>query len=80
MSDWQEASLADLAAYINGRAIKPEECSTQHGIPVIRIKQINDPQSIEDRFCGGDLDEKNIARIGDLLFSWSATLKTILWQ
>lgn len=80
MSDWQEASLADLADYINGRAIKPEECSTQHGIPVIRIKQINDPQSIEDRFCGDDLDEKNIARSGDLLFSWSATLKTILWQ
>ena len=80
MSDWQEASLADLADYINGRAIKPEECSTQQGIPVIRIKQINDPQSIEDRFCGDDLDEKNIARSGDLLFSWSATLKTILWQ
>jgi len=80
MSDWQEASLADLAEYINGRAIKPEECSTQQGIPVIRIKQINDPQSIEDRFCGDDLEEKNIARSGDLLFSWSATLKTILWQ
>jgi len=80
MSDWQEASLADLADYINGRAIKPEECSIQEGIPVIRIKQINDPQSIEDRFCGDDLEEKNIARSGDLLFSWSATLKTILWQ
>jgi len=80
MSDWQEASLADLADYINGRAIKPEECSTKEGIPVIRIKQINDPQSTEPRFCGDDLDEKNIARSGDLLFSWSATLKTILWK
>jgi type I restriction enzyme S subunit len=80
MSDWQEASLADLAEYINGRAIKPEECSSAQGIPIIRIKQINDPQSIEDRFCGDDLEEKNIARNGDLLFSWSATLKTILWQ
>lgn len=80
MSDWEEASLADLADYINGRAIKPEECSSSDGIPVIRIKQINNPESIEDRFCGEDLDEKNIARRGDLLFSWSATLKTILWQ
>lgn len=80
MSDWEEASLADLADYINGRAIKPEECSSSDGIPVIRIKQINDPESIEDRFCGEGLDERNIARHGDLLFSWSATLKTILWQ
>ena len=80
MSDWEEASLADLADYINGRAIKPEECSSGDGMPVIRIKQINDPDSIEDRFCGEGLDEKNIARRGDLLFSWSATLKTILWQ
>jgi type I restriction enzyme S subunit len=80
MSDWQEASLADLADYINGRAIKPEECSGGSGIPVIRIKQINDPQAIDDCFCGDNLDEKNIVRNGDLLFSWSATLKTILWQ
>jgi type I restriction enzyme S subunit len=80
MSDWEESSLADLADYINGRAIKPEECSSSDGIPVIRIKQINNAESIEDRFCGEGLDEKNIARSGDLLFSWSATLKTILWQ
>lgn len=80
MSDWQEASLADLADYINGRAIKPEECSGGPGIPVIRIKQINDPQAIDDCFCGDNLDEKNIVRNGDLLFSWSATLKTILWH
>ena len=80
MSDWQETSLAELADYINGRAIKSEECSKDQGIPIIRIKQINDPQSIEDRFCGDDLDDKNIVRSGDLLFSWSATLKTILWQ
>lgn len=80
MSDWQEASLADLADYINGRAIKPEECSAGPGMPVIRIKQINDPQTIDDCFCGDNLDEKNIVRNGDLLFSWSATLKTILWQ
>ena len=80
MSDWQETSLAELADYINGRAIKSEECSKDQGIPIIRIKQINDPQLIEDRFCGDDLDDKNIVRSGDLLFSWSATLKTILWQ
>jgi type I restriction enzyme S subunit len=80
MSDWHEASLADLAEYINGRAIKPEECSAGPGMPVIRIKQINDPQTIDDCFCGDNLDEKNIVRNGDLLFSWSATLKTILWQ
>ena len=80
MSDWKETSFAELADYINGRAIKSKECSKNKGIPVIRIKQINDPQSIEDRFCGDDLDDKNIVRSGDLLFSWSATLKTILWQ
>lgn len=80
MNNWQEVSLSDLAEYINGRAIKPEECSTDQGIPVIRIKQINDPDSVEDLFHGDNLEDKNIARKGDLLFSWSATLKTILWQ
>lgn len=76
---WRLMSLSELAAYHNGRAFKPEDWS-EHGRPIIRIAQINNPDASTDYYAGNDVDERHLIQDGDLLFSWSATLTAIKWN
>jgi len=75
---WEHKRLSDLAEYINGYAFKPEDWG-EEGLPIIRIEQLKNPESISD-FYSGKLDEKNIIQDGDLIFSWSASLFLRIWQ
>lgn len=75
---WEHRCLTDLAEYINGYAFKPEDWG-EEGLPIIRIEQLKNPDSISD-FYSGKLDEKNIIKNGDLIFSWSASLFLRIWQ
>nr|WP_323778484.1 restriction endonuclease subunit S [Amylibacter sp.] len=75
---WELEPLSALADYHNGRAFKPEDWST-NGLPILRIAQINDPFRETDCYQGSDILDKHLIRKGDLVFSWSATLKAILW-
>lgn len=75
---WEHKRLTDLAEYINGYAFKPEDWG-EEGLPIIRIEQLKNPDSISD-FYSGKLDEKNIIQDGDLIFSWSASLFLRIWQ
>lgn len=76
---WALQPLSALANYYNGRAFKPEEWSSE-GLPIIRIAQINNRNADLDYYAGNDVSEKNYIRSGDLLFSWSATLTSLLWN
>ena len=76
---WSLSSLSSLANYHNGRAFKPEEWS-KSGLPILRIAQINDPSANTDYYYGKDVLEKHLVNPGDLLFSWSATLKAVIWK
>ena len=67
--DWKNRKLTDLAEYINGYAFKPEDWD-RHGLPIIRIEQLKDPDSISD-YYSGCLPEHNIIDNGDLVFSWA---------
>lgn len=78
IQSWELKHLTDLAEYINGYAFKPEDWG-QEGLPIIRIEQLKNPESISD-FYSGKLHEKNIIQDGDLIFSWSASLFLRLWQ
>lgn len=75
---WKETTLGDLAHYINGYAFRPEDWK-KVGLPIIRIQQINDPEAEYDCFDGPIADQYRIDN-GDLLFSWSATLTTLIWN
>lgn len=75
---WPTRSLASLAKYLNGFAFKPEHWQ-KDGLPIIRIEQINDPDSVCD-FTTLAIPPENIIDNGDLVFSWSATLKVVIWQ
>ncbi len=75
---WIETTLGQLADYINGFAFKPTDWHEQ-GLPIIRIGQLTDPKAQFDRYPGR-LPERYLIRDGDLIFSWSATLMTLIWD
>lgn len=75
---WRLQPLSALAEYHNGRAFKPEDW-TKDGLPIVRIAQINNPFQETDHYRGSDILDRHLITKGDLIFSWSATLKAILW-
>lgn len=77
-NDWNDFVLDDLAHFINGRAFKPAEWS-KGGTPIIRIEQITNPDAEPNHYRGG-IDAKHAIATGDLIFSWSATLKALIWN
>jgi len=78
MSEWKEYSLKDLAFYYNGKAFKPSDWKKE-GVKIIRIEQINKPEGLYD-YYQGEFPEINKIENGDLIFSWSATLKVVIWK
>jgi type I restriction enzyme S subunit len=75
---WADASLGDLAEYINGAAFKPEDW-TSEGTPIIRIQNLTDPTKPLNR-TRRSLDRRLLVQRGDILFSWSATLDAFIWD
>jgi type I restriction enzyme S subunit len=77
-NDWQEHRLTDMANYHNGLAFKPADWS-EDGVRIIRIEQLNNPEGDYDHF-NGFFPDVNAINDGDLIFSWSATLKVLIWR
>lgn len=71
-------ALGDLADFVNGYPFKPSDWSTR-GLPIIRIAQMLDPAAIADHYTGTLPSQYKITD-GDLLFSWSGTLATVIWN
>ena len=76
---WELSPLSSLGDYKNGRAFKPSDWS-KSGLPILRIAQINNPHKVEDYYDGSDIDDGHFITKGDLIFSWSATLKAEIWS
>ena len=76
--NWKKATLGSLAQYLNGFAFKPSDWSNE-GTKIIRIEQLNKPTGYYDYYLGS-FPKENAIRDGDLIFSWSATLKVIIWK
>lgn len=70
--------LGDIADFINGVAFKPEDWGYE-GKPIIRIQNLNDPAK-EYNYTQREVKDTNIARQGDLLVSWSASLGVYEWS
>jgi type I restriction enzyme S subunit len=75
---WEWTRLGSIANYINGFAFKPEHRS-ENGIPIIRIQNLTDP-SAPYNTTNIDVDECYGLVDGDVLVSWSATLKAFIWN
>jgi restriction endonuclease S subunit len=75
---WVETTLGDVAEYVNGYPFKPEELGDE-GLPVIRIKQLLDPNEPVDRSAISAPDRCRLTN-GDIVFSWSGTLAVRKWD
>jgi len=69
--------ISALANYVNGFPFKPDDF-TPSGLPVIRIRQLVDPEAEQDLFDGWVPDRVRLSD-GDLVFSWSASLEVRIW-
>jgi type I restriction enzyme S subunit len=74
---WNRTALKFLADYQNGYPFKPDERG-ETGLPIIRISQLTGDD--EPAYYSGTLDERVKVRNGDLLFSWSATIDSYIWN
>ena len=75
---WIETTLDGIAEYINGYPFKPADLG-ETGVPVIRIKQLLDPNEPVDR-TQTETPERCLLRNGDIVFSWSGTLAVRIWN
>jgi type I restriction enzyme S subunit len=77
---WKVGNLYDIAEFINGLACQKYRPINQNGkIPVIKIKEMHEGINDNTEYVREDIPEKNIVNDGDILFSWSATLETMIW-
>ena len=76
--EWVETTLGDVGEFINGYPFKPAELSGSK-LPVIRIKQLLDP-SAETDFTDVRVPDKVRLSDGDLVFSWSGSLASRIWD
>ncbi len=71
-SNWKTKKLGEIFDLRNGRGFKKTEWA-DHGLPIIRIQNLNDPNAEFNYFLGNYSPEIEI-NAGDLLFSWSGTV------
>lgn len=77
---WELGNLYDIADFINGLACqKYRPISDDKKLPVIKIKEMHDGITEATEFVRENIPDKNKLDDGDILFSWSATLETMLW-
>lgn len=78
---WKVGNLYDIAEFINGLACqKFRPIDEVHKLPVIKIGEMHNGIRSETEWARDDVPEKNKIDYGDILFSWSATLETMLWN
>ena len=68
---WAWARIGTITELVNGKTFKPSDW-TSTGLPIVRIQNLNDPNSPYNRY-DGDCDSKFLLYGGELLFAWSGT-------
>ena len=78
---WKQASLIDIADYLNGLAMqKYRPTADESGIPVLKIKELR--QGCCDNnseLCSPSIKSDYIIHDGDVIFSWSGSLLVDFW-
>lgn len=77
---WGVGNLYDIAEFTNGLACqKYRPVDQNRKLPVIKIAEMHEGITSSTEYVRDDIPEKNIICDGDILFSWSATLETMIW-
>ena len=81
LNGWKQASLIDIADYLNGLAMQKYRPTVDEiGIPVLKIKELR--QGCCDNnseLCSPNIKSEYIIHNGDVIFSWSGSLLVDFW-
>ncbi len=77
LDDAEPQPLSDIAEFVNGRAFTKDASGT--GRVVIRIAELNSGLGGSTVYNDIDVDDRHLARPGDLLFAWSGSLTVHRW-
>ncbi|MGZ7887834.1 restriction endonuclease subunit S [Lactobacillus crispatus] len=78
---WEVDNLYRIADFINGIASqKYRPVNIKNKLPVIKITEMHDGFTSKTEFVRDDIDDSHIIHNGDILFSWSASLETMIWN
>jgi type I restriction enzyme S subunit len=72
-----ELPLSSTAQFVNGRAFTKDASGT--GRVVVRIAELNSGLSGSTVRSEADVDDRHVARSGDILFAWSGSLTLHRW-
>lgn len=70
-TNWEKVLVGDELQLVNGTAFKSSDWGST-GLPIVRIKNLNDPEAPFNYF-NGKLSDKFRLYGGELLFAWSGT-------
>ena len=78
---WNQASLTDIADYLNGLAMqKYRPTADETGIPVLKIKELRQTCCDDNsELCSPNIKSEYIIQDGDVIFSWSGSLLVDFW-
>ena len=78
---WKQASLIDIADYLNGLAMqKYRPTADETGIPVLKIKELRQGCCDDNsELCSPSIKSDYIIHDGDVIFSWSGSLLVDFW-
>ncbi len=78
---WKQASLIDIADYLNGLAMQKYRPATDEvGIPVLKIKELRQGCcDANSELCSPNIRSDYIVHDGDVIFSWSGSLLVDFW-
>ena len=78
---WKQASLIDIADYLNGLAMqKHRPTADETGIPVLKIKELRQGCCDDNsELCSPSIKSEYIIHDGDVIFSWSGSLLVDFW-
>ena len=78
---WNQASLIDIADYLNGLAMqKYRPTVNETGIPVLKIKELRQGCCDDNsELCSTSIKSDYIIHDGDVIFSWSGSLLVDFW-
>ena len=78
---WKQASLIDIANYLNGLAMqKYRPTADESGIPVLKIKELRQGCCDDNsELCSPNIKSEYIIHDGDVIFSWSGSLLVDFW-
>ena len=80
-SGWRQATLIDIADYLNGLAMqKYRPSGNEIGIPVLKIKELRQGCCDDNsELCSPNIKNEYIIHDGDVIFSWSGSLLVDFW-